>query len=396
MSLDIPEPQVLVSTGDGTWDHWVLLKRQQDAVWLALDPGSTVEALDLRVLRIIALARNQDFPVDEDEEVRTFDDAPSERDLRDAHARANRTAGLLGLPAGGAAGSAGGFAPRRPSSWRVCHPGCEFYGDEVPDDVVGNSTTGVDKGTMGLALLEGYWWPVERVRNDEVDSWLAGLRGGPRRDPRLAGDVRDAGGKRFVNLSDYMGLLRPIDRAKDKDWPHRGPSAAAEVLSGVRGCGRELVTYDEFWAQTSGVQSGSNLRLLHKTIFHALALLQSYDQVDVPALAGAEYLARRAIQVQRAVRANPKCPTFQGLEKMCDHTLDEATGLATQDFTKHFADISEADAKIMKQQRLLRTEMNSRPGGAPPKADSDDDGEQPAQKRKNRPKAKAKAARPPG
>jgi hypothetical protein len=112
-------------------------------------------------------------------------------------------------------------------------------------------------------------------------------------------------------------------------------------------------------------------------------------------LAGAEYLARRAIQVQRAVRANPKCPTFQGLEKMCDHTLDEATGLATQDFTKHFADISEADARIMKQQRLLRSELKAQTGGASPALDTDDEVEQPAQRRR-RPKAKAKAARTPG
>ena len=49
MSLDIPEPQVLVSTGNDQWEHWVLLRRQQDAVWLALDPGSAVEVLHLKV-----------------------------------------------------------------------------------------------------------------------------------------------------------------------------------------------------------------------------------------------------------------------------------------------------------------------------------------------------------
>ena len=46
MSLDIPEPQVLVATNPGEWDHWVLLRRQQDAVWLALGPGLEVEVLD--------------------------------------------------------------------------------------------------------------------------------------------------------------------------------------------------------------------------------------------------------------------------------------------------------------------------------------------------------------
>ena len=111
-------------------------------------------------------------------------------------------------------------------------------------------------------------------------------------------------------------------------------------------------------------------------------------------MAGAEYLARRAVQVQRAVRANPKCPSFPGLEKMCDQTLDEATGLATRDLTKHFADISEADAKIMKQQRLLRSEMKAQTGGPSPAAESDDDAEQPT-RRNRRAKAKAKAGRGP-
>ena len=79
---------------------------------------------------------------------------------------------------------------------------------------------------------------------------------------------------------------------------------------------------------------------------------------------------------------------------MCDHTLDEATGLATQDFTRHFADISDADAEIMKQQRLVRSEMKAQTGGPSLAADTDDDAEQPT-RRNRRAKAKAKAARAP-
>ena len=391
MSLDVPEPQVLVSTGNGEWDHWVLLRRQQEAVWLALGPGLEVEVLDLKGQRIVPVGRDQDFPIGAGDDVRTFENIPSDRELRDGHGRAARMASLLGLPVGAPSGLTSGFAPRAAESWRVCHPACEFFGDEVPDDVVSNAATGVEKGSMGLALIEGFWWPVERVRDTEVENWLANMRGGPRRDPRLAGDRRDAAGKRYVSLHDYMGMVRRIDRSKDKDWPHRGPSAAAEVLEGVRGAGRELITYDEYWASTSGVNQGSNMRLLHKTIFHALALLQTYDQVDVPALAGAEYLARRAIQVQRAVKSNPKSPSFIGLEKMCDHALDEGQGLATQDFTKHFSEQSEVDARIMKQQRLLRGELQAQGGHAPAAQESEDDTPERVPRRRNRAKAKAKA-----
>ena len=133
-------------------------------------------------------------------------------------------------------------------------------------------------------------------------TWLASCRRGPRRHPRIAGDGRDAAGRRYLGLHDDPGLLRPIDWSKDKDWPHRGPPAASELLAGVRGAGRELIAYDEYWDQNLGVHQTSNIRLLHNTIFHALALFQTYDQLDVPALAGAEYLAWWAIQVQRAVK----------------------------------------------------------------------------------------------
>ena len=78
---------------------------------------------------------------------------------------------------------------------------------------------------------------------------------------------------------------------------------------------------------------------------------------------------------------------------MCDHSLDEAQGLATQDFTKHFADVSQADAVIMKNQRLLRAELRAQTGGVQPVLDSDDKEGQPARRQRKRgAKAKAKPA----
>ena len=90
-------------------------------------------------------------------------------------------------------------------------------------------------------------------------------------------------------------------------------------------------------------------------------MLQSWDQVDLPNLAGGEYLARRAIQIQRAVRNNPKAPSFVGLHRMLEHSLDEAGGLATTEFTQHFATMAEADARVLKQDRLFRTELEQAP-----------------------------------
>ena len=83
---------------------------------------------------------------------------------------------------------------------------------------------------------------------------------------------------------------------------------------------------------------------------------------------------------------------------MCDHGLDEVQGLSTQDFTKHFSEISKADARILKQQRLLRGELAAQsPNGLQPAPETDEDGEKvPARRRASKGKKGGKAPRPPG
>ena len=180
MSLYMPEPQVLVATVPGARDHWVLLRRLQDAVWLALGSALEVEVLDLKEHRVIVLGWGHGFPLDGNDTVRTFVEEPTDLELREAHARAARKASLLGLLTGTAAGIPGGFAPRRAETRRVCDYGSELFGDEIPDDVVSSLTTSVDSGSMRRALIAGFWRPGERMREDEVDTWLASCRGVPR------------------------------------------------------------------------------------------------------------------------------------------------------------------------------------------------------------------------
>ncbi len=122
-------------------------------------------------------------------------------------------------------------------------------------------------------------------------------------------------------------------------------------------------------------------------------MLQSWDQIDIPATAAGEYLCRRALRIQRAVAASPRAPSFVGLSKMIEHALDERAGLATLEFTQHFATVAEADARILKQNRVLRVELAAQ-GPTPllPIADGDDDdGAVPAPSARSKKRA-AKAA----
>jgi hypothetical protein len=229
----------------------------------------------------------------------------------------------------------------------------------VDDDIMASDTTGVVRGAMGLAFVDDTWWPVERVAEPEFFQWRQAIQSGPGRDERLAGDVRDRAGRRHLSLHEYLGMLREVDHSDRKDWPHPGPSAALETLVSVRGSNMELIPYDAHWAKHSGVSQSSAIRCEHRTIFHALALFQQIDQIDLPATAGGEYLCRRGIQLQRAVRVCPRAPDFTGLHKMIEHALDESGGVQTRSFTQHFAQEAEAEARILKQNRLYRVELGS-------------------------------------
>ncbi len=91
-----------------------------------------------------------------------------------------------------------------------------------------------------------------------------------------------------------------------------------------------------------------------------LAMAICYDRLDATNVAALELAARRIVMIGRAVRVNPKAPSFIGLRKMIEHALDEGGGVATRDFTAHMAMLAVAEARILKQNRLLREELGSK------------------------------------
>jgi hypothetical protein len=48
---------------------------------------------------------------------------------------------------------------------------------------------------------------------------------------------------------------------------------------------------------------------------------------------------------------------------MVEHALDEGGGVATREFTAHMAQQAESEARILKQNRLLREELEAKPRG---------------------------------
>ena len=359
--LDIAEPQVLVYYPNDphfSYHQRVLLRRIADARWIVLTPDGEVEVTDLAQFQLIALARGGAVPAVAQGDSYLFRGlTPAE--LAQGRAAADRLAVVLGAPPV----APGGPAPNV-GVWRISDTGSVKFCELVADDVLADNATGAVRGDIGLALVEGEWYPVQRVRDGDLPTWRASKQCGPGRDDRLGGSRLDASGRRYQSLSEALATHRPFalsipDEVRRRGWPHVGPRAILEVLNSMRGLGREAWTYHDFYIARSGLHPESSIAWEHKCLLVILAMMLCIDQLDVTNLAAAEYLARRLVMIERVVRVNPRCPNFSGLNRLIEHSMDEGGGLATQEFTAHFAQVAEADARVLKQNRLLREERTT-------------------------------------
>ena len=137
---------------------------------------------------------------------------------------------------------------------------------------------------------------------------------------------------------------------------------------------------------SNGLQPDHNIAWEHKILLLILHHLVTYDEIDVTNVSGAELLAPRIVMLERAVRANPKSPSFAGLHRMSENRLDNSGGLTTRDYTAYYAKVAADEAQVLKQHRLLREEQDNAAKRKPFEGDAD--GSVTREKR-NRPKAKA-------
>ena len=66
------------------------------------------------------------------------------------------------------------------------------------------------------------------------------------------------------------------------------------------------------------------------------------------------------LQIQRAIRRDPKAPQFTGLEVYTEHAADSTGVLRATRFEKFVADRNKDDANVAKQNRLAREEEEQR------------------------------------
>ena len=355
-TLDISERQVAVSYWDDQDFQWhvrVLLVGGGAGKWVWVTPDHEVQYGDLATHTVIALPRNGEYPDRVRGNVYGFDPFAA-GELEALKEEAAGLADALGIPIGGLL--AGRQAPR----WIVSDPAHEEFGNEVDGQIIAQPAKFVRRGAVALAQLgeeESHWVSCQNVRKELHDKWLDEKHGGPGRDPRVCPLVRvTAGGVRRRQLDLAVAAHRFHDWA---DWPFPGPRASSELLAGVLSSGLQISAYANHYIQVSGLGPTSNVAHEVRTLFGVLRYLSEVDQLDTGNLAGAELVSRRLLQIQRAVKRNPRHPDFSGLDIMMLSTLDETGAIVARKYEEWLAKEAGQNALILKQQRQLKDEEDA-------------------------------------
>ena len=366
LSLDIEEKQILVYYEGDTyeWHQRILHTRLGEARWIWITPDYDVQLVDVGECDVRPLGRNERIPLD-CRPAYLFRVPLSETDLAAARVESKRLAEVMGYVA---APSALRVEPE--SRWLYADPADEEFGKVVEDAALIPGADLVVRASSALwrrdADDDEEWCYLERVlKKDEMD-WLSQKREGPGRDPRLGPTPEVA--STVVVLREQLRGYREVEV---KNWPFKGPRAIVELLKGVAAGGHELNTYGPFWIRHSGMNGKSAAAVEFMSCLNALQMMVAVDTLDLYNSAAAEHMARRILQIQRAVRRNPQAPDYSGLEAYMLHTTDMGGGILASDFDRYVAEVQKGDAAIMKQNRLLKEEEDAvvkkkKGGGGPP------------------------------
>lgn len=207
-------------------------------------------------------------------------------------------------------------------------------------------------------MIEGRIYSLEFVRNFEKWQQMKrpGLPGGHAGDLRLLGNEQDSGGKRRMSLRRALELM---STSKFKDWPHRGPGSVREFLESVLEASGDIEVYLGHFLRKSG--ASDNIACTHelKNLLGIVHLAYSYDQMDVSNLASIELAVRRILEIQAAVRRNPRHPQFDSFDSAVAGSTDEGGGARATTYNEWLIEQQKTEVKRLKATREWREEQQS-------------------------------------
>ena len=366
LSLSIPERQVLVRMEEEEEAYWchILFFRLEGARWVTADPHLTVSVDDLQGEEVVPVVPGTVFPA-AGRPLLAFG-ALSEIELVGLRLQASQLAEIHGVTVSAS------NAATASAVWIYADTAHAQFGQEVALDLIGNVARTRLWGASALVQLldaqaETTVTFAERVMPADRESWMREKREGAGRDKRLLSVAPDKQGK--VLFRDAASSMSAD--AVPNTRVFEGPSALREVVKAIVSTGLEPQAYIQHWTTNSGISPKSGLATEMMVLVFSLYSMVCWDRLDATQLVTGEHLARRFIQIQRAVQKSPKSPEFLGLELYTRHMAEIATSAHTPSFDKFVATTLKDESLVMKQTRIAREETeaddkNKKKKNAPP------------------------------
>ena len=383
-TLDILERQALVAVDPPLpypYFHIILLDRVDSSTWIIADPEGTVEVQNMLDEQIIPLGRGVKFP----EGGRPFLAFVHLSELMLAGLRA-QSRSLLGIikpqPSAGLAGSSGTSAE---SQWLFSDTARLCFNQPVPNDLLADTSKVVMLSWVGVALYldpaddemeEEQPVSIELVSDRGRADWIRSKREGAGRDPRLLPLVPTSQKKKVLLFSNSYDDLDHAAKHDDKRF--QGPAATPIVLRTVAEAGVEFPQYASDFLRLNGTAPASPIGKYFFYNLYALHLMVCVDRLDPMRSAVAEHLSRKILQMQKAIKRNPKAPDFTGLEEYDRHATGARGEMHAPEWDKHVSEIQRNQALIDRNQRIAAEE---REHASPKKAAATKSGKNGARKK---------------
>ena len=352
-TLDVPERQVLIKMDDEPQRYWqhLLLHRVQGSEWITCDPAGDVVVENLGGEEVVPLMRLSEFPQGGRPILAfpTLDDVM----LASVRARAATLAEVHGIQLGSPGESAA-------TMWvhaDTCHP---LFGNEVPSTVVADPARTHLGGSVGIALVDSHdgkgaaWTHIQRLLRTDLPKWKSEKREGAGRDPRLSSLHTPSSATTRPMFREALSACSSAQTPEPSVFT--GPAAFPELATALCRSGMEPQAFVANYLQTSGVHAKSAVAIEFSHLMFAIYAFTVLDRLDPYQSTTVEHLARRVLQLQKAIKRNPKAPDFEGLSEYTRHCSDAVHALTTPEFDKHVAEKQKQDSWIMKNQRLQREE----------------------------------------
>ena len=198
-----------------------------------------------------------------------------------------------------------------------------------------------------MALVDDVWLNAGREVDSEksIDWFRRRLLSRPERDPQILSNQCDTDGRRFLQFALVLSVVKEFAFTH---WPIQRPRSIKDYITAIRAIGAGgFLEFHSDWIKSSNVDKKSAAAWEHRFLLDLLQLLVQFDQLDPTSLASGELVVRRLVQIELAVKKNPKNPDCTGLESLLESAVDGSCAAVMPELSKWLGE-------NQKQKEILR------------------------------------------